>query len=91
MGIKRVLWISASAVLLLAGAAWGYRYYLLHKPSLLKEHIPAEATAVVYVNTRVLWQQFSSDKTLNKKAAVWKRSEYLKHLQGLGEPGTALG
>jgi|GEM_PF-5057228 len=91
MGIKRVLWISASAVLLLAGAAWGYRYYLLHKPSLLKEHIPAEATAVVYVNTRVLWQQFSSDKTLNKKAALWKRSEYLKHIQGLGETGIDLG
>ena len=56
MRFKKVILIALSLCLLIGIALWSYRYYLLNKSSHLAEYIPADAQTIVYLNTRVIYQ-----------------------------------
>jgi hypothetical protein len=79
MSPKKAILILLSLCLLIGIVFWSYRYYLLNKTSHLAEHIPADAQTIVYLNTRVVYQNFpkSGQGDLN----FLKNNPYFKHIK----------
>lgn len=82
MSLRKILVFSVVAVLLgLIGYA-SFLYYKLKRDYNLCEFIPANADAVVYVNSEVAIEQFFINNQLPKfKNKPWKKIPYFKHME----------
>jgi hypothetical protein len=79
MSLKKAIPIVLGVCLLIGLSLWSYRYYLLNKTSHLAEYIPADAQTIVYLNTRVIYQNFPKSGKGDLK--FLKKNLYFKNIK----------
>jgi hypothetical protein len=79
MSLKKAILIVLGVSLLIGLSLWSYRYYLLNKTSHLAEYIPADAQTIVYLNTRVIYQNFPKSGKGDLK--FLKNNPYFKNIK----------
>jgi hypothetical protein len=79
MSLKKAILVLLSVFLLIGLSLWSYRYYLLNKTSHLAAYIPADAQTIVYLNTRVIYQNFPKSGKGDLK--FLKNNPYFKNIK----------
>lgn len=87
---RRKAWIALGLACLIGAAVAFYYYRKLTGPSHLPEHIPANAEAVLYINSKVAYKRFLAGEDTVVKFSKLRSNPYLASIENIRKTGIDL-